>query len=423
MIFPSMSQESVAPTRLKESLEWFDRATKVIPGGVYGHTSPAAALPLSFPYYIHRAEGCYLWDVDGNRYLDFLCAYGPIILGHQHPEVETAAAAERDRGGLYSHPSTVMVELAELMVQRIDFAQWCVFGKNGSDMTTWAMQVARQHSGRKKVLVVQGAYHGVDAWTNPSPGGVIEEDRLHIHSFAWNDARAVEALMRRFRGQVACVILTPYHHPTFGAPVMPDPRFVDTIHKCCRKHDVVLILDDIRSGFRLHPNGSHGLFGWEPHIACYCKAMGNGYPISAAVGVEALKSAASKVFLTGSYWNDAISMAAAKQCLTVIARDRIPDRLRERGSELLNGLEDAAASHRIKVKGMEPAAAPYLVFENDADLRGIQRFSTLCAERGVLFHPHHNWFISAAHSAGAIAEAVEAARAAFKVMAKEGWSR
>lgn len=403
----------------EQSLKWYDRATEVIPGGVYGHTSPAASLPISFPYYVDRAEGCYVWDVDGNRYLDFMCAYGPIILGHQHPEVEAAAEAARSKGGLFSHPSTVMVELAELLVKRIDFAAWSVFGKNGSDMTTWSMQVARQHTGKKKVLVINGAYHGVDAWTNPSPGGIIEEDRKHIHGFDWNDLDAFLALIDTHDGQIAALMINPYHHPAFGANVYPDPEFVKVINKTCQKKGIVLILDDVRVGFRLNAKGSHHVFGWQPDLACYCKALGNGYPLSATVGSEALKQSAGKVFLTGSYWCDSISFAAAKRCLEIISEEHIPDKLAVLGHQLISGLEQAGAENGIMIRGSEPACAPTISFDSDPDLRKLQRFAELCAERGVLFHPHHNWFMSAAHTPEAIDEAIEVAKEALKVMAAE----
>ena len=402
-----------------QSLKWYERAAQVIPGGVYGHTSPAASLPLYFPYYIEKAEGCYLWDVDGNRYLDFVCAYGPIVLGHNHPEVEAAAEAERKKGGLYSHPSTVMVELAELLVKRIDFGAWSVFGKNGSDMTTWAMQVARQHTARKKVLVMRGAYHGVDAWTNPSPGGIIEEDRLHIHDFGWNDTDSFLDQVKRYSGQIAAVMVTPFHHPAFGPNVLPDSTFVETINQVCQKEGIVLILDDIRAGFRLNCEGSHMLFGWKPDMACYCKALGNGYPISATVGKEELKQSAGKVFLTGSYWNDAVSLAAAKRCMEVLEREQIPEKLAILGRRLISGLEAAAITHGIKLLGNEPYQTPTITFEDDRDLRKLQHFSELCSEHGVLFHPHHNWFISAAHTEEAIDEAIEVARKTFEVMASE----
>jgi glutamate-1-semialdehyde 2,1-aminomutase len=396
------------------SLAWFERAAAVIPGGVYGHTSPVASLPLCFPYYAERAEGCYFFDVDGNRYLDFLCAYGPIILGHQHPEIEATASRMREAGGLFSHPSTVMVELAELLVQRVDFADWAVFAKNGSDVTTWALQVARQSTGRKKVLVVKGAYHGVDAWTNPSPGGVIEEDRMHIHPFPWNDEAAFEALLQSHQGEVAAIITTPYHHPSFGLNVLPTPSFVSAVNRLSTEHGVVLILDDIRAGFRLHAGGSHRVFGWEPDMACYCKALGNGYPVSAAVGKSTLKAAAGKVFLTGSYWNDAIALAAAKCCLEIIERDDVPAQLQRTGQRLLDGLVRAAAKHGFELIASGPAAAPMVGFAQDASLRLLQRFAELCASRGVLFHPHHNWFVSLAHDDAAIDHAIAIADQAFR---------
>jgi glutamate-1-semialdehyde 2,1-aminomutase len=402
-----------------KSLEWYNRATEVIPGGVYGHTSPAASIPIAFPYYAEQAEGCYFYDVDGNRFLDFMCAYGPIVLGHQHPEVEAAAEKARSKGGLFSHPGTMMVELAETIVDLVDFADWCVFGKNGSDVTTWALQVARQHTGKKKVLVVAGAYHGVDAWTNPSPGGVIEEDRKHIHAFSWNDIDSLHRLVEKHRGEIAALMINPFHHPAFAHNVDPTSAFIEAVNDVCRKEAIVLILDDVRAGFRLHPGGSHRIYPFEPDISCYCKALGNGYPISAAVGKDAFKASAGKVFLTGSYWNDGIAMAAAKTTLEVIVRDDIPARLDALGKLLLDGLKSKAKSSGITLHTWGPNATPMISFDHDPDLRIIQRFAELCARQGVLFHPHHNWFLSAAHTESAINEALAVAGNAFNSLAKE----
>lgn len=131
------------------SMALFERARRVIPAGIYGHTTPAQLVPKEFPYYATRAEGCRYWDADGNEYLDFLCSYGPIVLGHKHPEIEEAAERQRRAGDCFNHPTALMVELAERLASLVDFADWCVFGKNGSDMTTWAVQVAREFTGRK----------------------------------------------------------------------------------------------------------------------------------------------------------------------------------------------------------------------------------------------------------------------------------
>ncbi len=400
--------------RLAASMTMFRRAAAVIPGGIYGHTSPVAGLPGVFPYFAVEAEGCRYIDVDGNRYIDYMCGYGPIILGYHRPEVEAAAAAQRAKGAVFNHPTPVMVDLAEALVGRIDFADWAVFAKNGSDLTTWAIQVARQATGRRKVLRIEGSYHGVDAWCSPGHGGVIAEDRVHIDAFRWNDREGFETLVSRYDDDVAAVIVTPYHHPSFARSELPAEGFMEGIERRCRKEGIVLILDDIRTGFRLHAGGSHRRFGFTPDIACYCKALGNGWPISAAVGRDGLKDAAGKVFLTGSYWNNGEAMAAALKTIELIAGEAVPERLERLGCRLGDGLARVAADagHDFRLTG--PAAAPYPFFEYDEDLRKVQAFCGLAVERGLFFHPHHNWFLGAAHDEATIDETIEVAAGCFR---------
>ena len=388
-----------------------------MPGGVYGHTSPAAGLPGAFPYFAESAEGCRFTDVDGNTYLDFMCGFGPIVLGYRHPEVEEAAALARSKGNLFNQPSRSFLELAELLVERIDFADWAVLAKNGSDVTTWALQVAREATGRKKVLMAKGAYHGVDAWCSPGYGGVIEEDRAHVHRFVWNDIASFRGMLESLGGQVAAVFVTPYHHPAFAPSELPENDFLGLVQRECNRRGIVLVLDDIRVGFRLHAGGSHRRFGFEPDIACYCKALGNGYPISAALGRDSLKSAAARVFLTGSYWNNADAMAAAAACLRVIGRDDVPARLEALGDRLCRGLIEGARRHGLALRCSGPRVAPYPYFEDDRDLRRIQAFCRLAVRRGAFFHPHHNWFVGAAHDEASIDEAVSVAGECFREMA------
>lgn len=399
--------------RRSQSLDWFRRAAAVIPGGIYGHTSPVAGLPDAFPYFAEDAEGCRYRDVDGNVYLDYMCGYGPIILGYHRPEVEAAAAAQRAKGAVFNHPTPVMVELAEALVNRVDFADWAVFAKNGSDVTTWAVQVARQETGRRKVLRIEGSYHGVDAWCTPGHGGILAEDRVHVDAFRWNDLDGFARLVSIHDGDVAAVIVTPYHHPSFAPSVLPDPGFLEGIEQRCRREGIVLILDDIRTGFRLHSGGSHRRFGFTPDIACYCKALGNGWPISAAVGSDGLKEAAGKVFLTGSYWNNGEAMAAALTTIRLIEEEAVPDRLEVLGQRLAGGLATAGrrAGHDFRLTG--PAAAPYPFFGDDEDLRKVQAFCGLAVERGVFFHPHHNWFLGAGHDEAVIDETIAIAGTCF----------
>ena len=278
-----------AENRYQRSMALFQRAEAVIPGGIYGHVTPALMEPGRSPYYAARAQGCRYWDVDGNEYLDFMCGYGPVVLGHGHPEVEAAAQRVRQDGLCFNHPTEFAVQLAERLVDLIDFADWAVFAKNGSDVTTWCTQVAREATRRRKILVVERAYHGSAPWCTPGHGGLTEADQSQVDHFQWNNPQSLDAAFSRNRDDVAAVVVTPYHHPLFDGSTFATTEFVEAVNQVCQRHDALLILDDIRAGFRLDVQGSHHEFGFKPDLGCYCKAMANGYPISAAAGRADLK--------------------------------------------------------------------------------------------------------------------------------------
>jgi glutamate-1-semialdehyde 2,1-aminomutase len=415
-----LSAVDTSINRYRRSQELFARAAQVIPGGIYGHASPAVALPGAFPYYTERASGSRYWDVDGNEYIDYMCGYGPVVLGHQEPRVEEAAARQRRDALCSNHPSPVMVDLAEYLVSLVDFSAWAVFGKNGSDMTTWCVQVAREHTQRRKILKVAGAYHGIDPWCTPGHAGLLEEDRAHVHDFAWNDLESFERLLRRHRGDIAGVILTPFHHPAFAPSQMPAPEFWPHIESACRRAGIVLILDDIRAGFRLDLRGSHACFGFEPDLICFCKAIANGHPLSAALGRKELRVAASRVFLTGSYWNSPPAMAAALACLQILRNEDVTTTLRRSGEALMHGLVEAGARHGYAMLASGPPAVPFLSFKDDPSSRRQQRFCAEVTSRGAFFHPHHNWFLSAAHAPEDITATLRMADEAFALIKSEG---
>jgi glutamate-1-semialdehyde 2,1-aminomutase len=408
------------PDRFRRSRELFDRAARVIPCGIYGHASPAAMVPGAFPSYALRAQGSRYWDVDGNEYIDFMCGYGPVVLGHQHPQVEEAANRAQHDALCLNHPGPIVVELAEYLVSLVDFSAWAVFGKNGSDMTTWAVQVAREHTQRRKILKVTGAYHGMDPWCTPGHAGLLDEDRAHVHEFDWNDLEAFQHLLQQYRGDIAGVIMTPFHHPVFWPSQMPADGFWPAIESACRREGIVLILDDIRAGFRLDLRGSHRLFGFEPDLICFCKAIANGHALSATLGREELKLAASKVFLTGSYWHSTPAMAAALTCLQTLQSQDIPSRLRRSGERLTQGLVAAGHKHGFALLASGPPAVPFVSFLDDPSLRRQQRFCAEVARRGAFLHPHHNWFLSAAHTDEDIAATLAMADEALALMRAQG---
>lgn len=390
-----------------ESKKLFKRASEVIPGGIYGHASPAATVPGAFPYFAKSADGCRYTDVDGNEYIDYMCGYGPIFLGYKNAEVDTAAAEAQATGDCFNHPTEYSVQLAEKLVETIDGADWAVFGKNGSDMTSWATRVAREFTGRKRIAKVTHAYHGIDPWCVPGYGGVIMEDRSQVDNFYWNDIESFTKLMSRKSGDLAAIIVTPFHHPAFDDSVLADPNFIESINNLCQAKDVLLILDDVRCGFRLHPQGSHRRYGWRPDLMCYSKAIGNGYPISATVGSKRLKIAASKTFLTGSFWNAAAPMAAALKTLEIAQRDNVSCQLQVQGQRLIDGMLSIGREHGIELLASGPPAMPYIRVANDSSFRQQQQLCASAIQHGLYLHPHHNWFLCAAHTASVIDETLD----------------
>ena len=405
------------PYRFDRSEALFARAKKVIPGGIYGHQSPRLLAMGSYPSFFARGEGSHVWDVDGNEYIDYMCSYGPIVLGHRHPRVEEAARRQAEQGNCFNTPTALWVELAEYLVEITPFADWTVFAKNGSDVCTWATMVARHFTGRRKIVAAAGAYHGTHAWVSPVPNGVTPEDRANVLNFRYNDLEGLTRLVEENRGAIAGVMLTPFRHDAAHDSELPAEGFLPGVRKLCDDHGMVFILDDVRAGFRLHMGGSGELFGVRPDLSCYCKAIANGYPLAAATGRENLKRAALEVFFTGSYFTSAVPMAAALACLQELKQSGGIEKMRRTGEMLRDGMLSQARSHGFEVTYSGPPAMPYMTFKADqGKWDRITAFCAYAATHGIFFHPRHNWFLSAAHSEEDLRRTLEVTDEAFKVV-------
>ncbi len=409
--------ESGRAGRYRRSQELYARAIEVIPKGIYGHKNPDFVLPGHSPYYAARAQGGRYWDVDGNEYLDLLCGYGPILLGHNHPQVEDAVQQQMARGNCFNQPGEAMVELAERLVDRVPDMDWALFAKNGSDVTTWAVRVAREHTGRAKIVMVRDTYHGAHAWCSVYPGGVLPEDKAHVLEVDWNRPDELEALTAEYPGQIAALIAAPYHHPVHADQQMPSEGFWPAVRQICDREGMLLILDDIRAGFRLDRRGSHARFGIEPDLVCFGKSLANGHPISVAMGREALRGAAEEVFISGTFWFAPAPMVAALTTLRVLDETEAIAHMARLGERLGTGLQQLGAAHGRPVTVSGPPALPYMTFDEDGqELHLMKAFCREMIARGVFLHPHHNWFLCAAHTESDIDEVLEAADAAFRLI-------
>ncbi len=405
-----------------KSREAFERAVRLIPSGIYGHQGPAEGcyVPVeAFPLFSSRAEGSYLWDADGNRFIDYMCAYGPNILGYHDSDVDAAAAKQRAISDCTTLPNTVMVDFADLLVETVACADWAFFAKNGNDVTTLAIMTARAYTHRKKIVFFKGYYHGVSPWTQKIDyAGVIEEDVMHNLYVDWNDYDALEAVFEQYKGEIAAVISQPYMHGNFMDNTMPAEGFWQKVRKKCTEEGTVLVVDDVRAGFRLDLAGSDHYFGFEADLICFCKALANGYNVSALCGKEFLKNTVSSMSYTGSYWLSAVPFAAGIACIEKMKRLNLPKLLNEKGSALKDGLIKTAKKYGYDLHVTGAPSLFYLRLADDPSLKLHQAWIAECVKRGVFFTNHHNHFINYALSDADIRETVEIADEAFDALAK-----
>ena len=382
-----------------------------------GHLN-AAYLPPGYPQFFQRAEGCRLWDVDGREFIDFMCSWGPNLLGHHHPEVEAAAARQRALGDCLNGPTPLLVELAEALVARIAHADWVMFQKNGTDATTVCVTVARAATGKRKILLASKAYHGSAPWCTPSPAGVTAEDRAHLIEFTYNDIASLDAAASAAGNDLAGVLVSAFKHDIGIDLELPTPAFAQRVRALCDARGAALILDEVRAGYRLHAAGSWEPLGVRPDLSAWSKAIANGHALAAVAGTDALRDAATRIFATGSFWAGGVAMAAALATLTVADRDEgLIAHLQRMGSRLRQGIAEQAAAHGVKLRQSGPVQMPLILFDDDPQYEKGIAFCAAALQRGVYLHPRHNMFLCGAHGEKEIDRALEATEGAFGAVA------
>jgi glutamate-1-semialdehyde 2,1-aminomutase len=388
------------------------RAAKVIPGGMYGHQA-VRHMSSAYPQFFASGEGALITDVDGKEYVDLMCSWGPIVLGHRDPVVTAAVHAQMDVGDCLDGPSPVLVDLAETMVDAIADADWIMFGKNGTDATTACLTITRAHTSRSVVLVARGFYHGAAPWCTPVPTGTLATDRAAMGYFEYNDIadfdRAVEAAGTEFAG----VMLAPFRHVEGHDQELVDVDFARHVRQRCDELEALLIVDDVRCGFRFAHGGSWEPIGVHADLSAWSKAIANGYPLAAVTGRESLREAASTVFLTGSFWMNSTPMVAA---LATIRRLRDIDGvslMQRAGARLRTGILAQAADNGLTIAYTGPDVMPYLTFAGDDDRTRMTCFAEVALASGVYLHPKHNWFMSCAMEDAIIDRALQGTESAF----------
>ena len=388
---------TTAPTLGAGELALRERAARVIPGGMYGHMA-VAAFSRSHPQFMVSGDGARVVDADGREYLDLMCSWGPMILGHRHPAVAAAVLDQLSRGDCLDGTSPVAVEYAELLVDTVPAADWALFGKNGTDAVTTCVTTARAATGRRKVLVARGAYHGAVPWCALRGEGVTAADQEHLIRYDYNDLASAQAAAAQAGEDLAAILVCPMRHDVKRDQELVDPDFARGLRALADRTGAALILDDVRCTHRLDLGGSWEPIGVRPDLAAYSKPLANGQPLGAVTGTDALRDAIRSVYVTGSFWTGAVPLAAGLATLTELRRGQALPAIERAGRRLREGLAAQAAGHAIEIRQTGPVQMPMLSFADDPDLGRATAFAEAAAQRGVYLHPWHNWFLSAAHT-------------------------
>ena len=394
------------------------RAEAVIPGGMYGHQS-VALLPDDYPQFFQRGEGAHVWDADGRRYLDFMCAYGPNLFGYGQPEIDAAYVRQLGAGDTLTGPTALMVELAEAFTAMVTHADWAMVCKNGTDATSMAMVTARAHTGRKTLVLAKGAYHGAAPWCTPRPSGTTKEDRANQVQCTYNDIESLEAAVMQAGDDLAAIFAAPVKHDAFIDQQLPDPAYARRARELADERGALLVVDDVRAGLRIARDCSWATVGVEPDLSTWGKCIANGHPISVLLGNDKCRAAAASIYVTGSFWYSAAPMAAALETLRLVRESDYLERITALGERLRSGLAERATAAGFALRQSGPMTMPLFLFDDDPDLRKGFCWSSAMLDRGVYVHPWHNMFLCAAMTDADIDFALEAAEAAFAELKRQ----
>jgi len=408
--------------RLENTSRLYAEAQELIPGGMNGIRRPYNFVPGEYPVFFDKARGGKVWDVDGNEYLDFLCAYGPIIIGHREKEIDKAVIEQiKEKGFCMSLVQEVQNTLAKKLKELIPSCEMCTFVKTGSDATTLATRVARGFT--EKAKIIRCGYHGWHDWCVEVKGGVppkLYEDVLEFH---YNDLQGAEDLFNKHKGEIACVIVTPIGHPLAHEVEMPKPGFLEGLKKLCEANGAVLVFDEIRSGFRVSIGGAQKEFGVTPHLSVFGKAMANGYEISALVGrKDIMQMLEKKVFVSSTFFPNSLAQVAALKTIEILQRDNVLETIKERGNKFAGKVEKIVRKCGIPAKLTGSPWMPFITFDRDPQehYKKIRpAFYTQLIRRGIFLQPFHHGYIAYRHStkdlnhtAEMIAESLEEAKKA-----------
>jgi glutamate-1-semialdehyde 2,1-aminomutase len=401
------------------------KSHSIIPGGAHTYAKGDDEYPEAAPGFIVRGEGCHVWDVDGNKFIEYGMGLRAVSLGHAFAPVVEAAQQQMLMGSNFTRPARIELEYAEELLQVLTNSDMVKFAKNGSDVTTAAVKLARAYTGRDMVAIcADQPFFSCDDWfigTTELNAGIPQPYRELTASFHYNDLESVKELFERHSGRIACLILEP------ATAEEPRDDFLRHLKLLCEKRGSLLILDEMITGFRWHISGAQATFGVVPDLSTFGKAMGNGFAIAALAGkreimkLGGLDHASERVFLLSTtHGAETHALAAARETLNIYRRCQVVEHLYRQGERLRAGINACIACHGVGGQFEVLGRAPNLIYATkDADGKNSQGFRTLFLQemiRGGIIAP--SFVVSFSHSDEVIDHTIEVVDRALGVYAR-----
>ena len=415
--------------------ELFLKAQKVIPGGVNSPVRAGRAVGIDPPF-IQRADGCYLWDADGKRYIDYVCSWGPMILGHRPPEVIQAITDALENGTSYGAPTELELNLATMIVETVPSIEMVRMVNSGTEATMSAIRLARGFTGRNMIIKFDGCYHGhtdsclITAGSGLAtfgiPGVPDELAKLTI-SLPFNSLEAVEIAVEKFGDQIAAIIIEPVAG-NMGV-VLPEEGFLEGLRRITREHGILLMFDEVITGFRVSPGGAQELYDIMPDLTCLGKIIGGGLPVGAYGGRRDIMSHIApegNVYQAGTLSGNPLAMAAGTATLMILKNKEVYGKLEEKSRFLFSGLRDAAKKAGVDIVINRVGSMGSLFFTKHpvVDFSSVKETETskytpfyreMLAQRIYLApSPFEALFVSLAHNEEIMNKTIDSAFNSFK---------
>jgi glutamate-1-semialdehyde aminotransferase len=405
--------------KLDKSMAMYEEAKTLVPGAVAGIRRPYNFVQGEYPIYFDHGKGGRVTDVDGNEYIDFLCAYGPIILGYIEQEIDQAVQKQvNEKGFCFSLTQPQQSELVRKLQEIIPSCEMAALVKTGSDATTIAIRVARAYTGKTKIA--RCGYHGWHDWCVEVKGGIPEKLFEDVLEFHYNDLESLEAILKANKDDMAGIIVTPVGHPLAAPVEMPKPGYLEGVRELADKYGALLIFDEIRSGFRVSLGGAQEYFGVTPDLSTFGKAMANGYAIAALVGKkEPMMVMADKVFLSSTFFPNSDSIVAALKTIEILQRDKVLDVIKAKGEKFAAQVQQVIDESGLPIEFSGGPWMPFITFNKDET--GLYKklrteFYTQLIRRKVFLQPYHHGYICFRHTDEDLAYTVNAIRESLDVI-------